>query len=313
MKRVLALVSVLFTLLFALPGWADDAPAAAAAVTQAVAPVAAAVADAAAAPAAAPAAPVANKGDTAWMLVSTLLVVMMAAPGLGLFYGGLVRTKNMLSVLMQTMVVFCLLGVLWAVYGYSLAFTEGGAFLGSFDKAFLNGVTVESMAATFSKGVVVPEYVYIAFQLTFAGITSALIIGGFAERVKFSAVLAFVVLWFSFSYLPLAHMVWYWAGPDAYTSAEAGAKAGETAGFLFQKGALDFAGGTVVHINAGVAAAVASTVLTKARPATPLAAPAEPALKPNQPTHSSDAPTMVSVRLCGVMASRPKPMRLPTM
>ncbi|MEN9985883.1 MAG: hypothetical protein RI925_1385, partial [Pseudomonadota bacterium] len=161
MKRVLALVSVLFTLLFALPGWADDAPAAAAAVTQAVAPVAAAVADAAAAPAA----PVANKGDTAWMLVSTLLVVMMAAPGLGLFYGGLVRTKNMLSVLMQTMVVFCLLGVLWAVYGYSLAFTEGGAFLGSFDKAFLNGVTVESMAATFSKGVVVPEYVYIAFQL----------------------------------------------------------------------------------------------------------------------------------------------------
>lgn len=154
MKRFLALVSVLFTLLFALPGWAEEAPAAAAAVTQAVAPVAAAVADAAAAAPAA--APVPNKGDTAWMLVSTLLVVMMAAPGLGLFYGGLVRTKNMLSVLMQTLVVFCLLGVLWAVYGYSLAFTEGGAFIGSFDKAFLSGVTAESAAATFSKGVVIP-------------------------------------------------------------------------------------------------------------------------------------------------------------
>ena len=273
MRRVLAMVSLLFTFLFVMPSWAEDAPAAAAAVTQAapaadapaVAPAApaAAVAAAPAADAAAAPAPVANKGDTAWMLASTLLVLLMAAPGLGLFYGGLVRTKNMLSILMQSLVVFCLLGVLWAAYGYSLAFTEGNAFFGSLDKLFLKGVTVDSVAATFSKGVVIPEYVYIAFQLTFAGLTSALIIGGFAERIKFSAVLAFVVVWFTFSYLPLAHMVWYWAGPDAYTTAEAGAKAGETAGFLFQKGALDFAGGTVVHINAGVAALVGALIIGK--------------------------------------------------
>ena len=202
------------------------------------------------------AAPVPNKGDTAWMIVATLLVVMMAAPGLGLFYGGMVRSKNMLSILMQSLVIFCLLGVLWAVYGYSLAFTEGNAFIGGFDKLFLKGVTPDSIAATFSKGVVVPEYIYIAFQLTFAAITPALIIGGFAERMKFSAVLLFMVLWFTFSYLPMAHMVWYWAGPDAYTDADAAAKAAATAGFLFQKGALDFAGGTVVHINAGIAALV---------------------------------------------------------
>jgi ammonium transporter, Amt family len=213
-------------------------------------------------PLAAPA-PVPNKGDTAWMIVATLLVVMMAAPGLGLFYGGMVRSKNMLSILMQTLVIFCLLGVLWAVYGYSLAFTEGNAFFGGFSKLFLKGVTPDSVAATFSKGVVVPEYIYVAFQLTFAAITPALIIGAFAERVKFSAVLVFMVLWFTFSYLPIAHMVWYWAGPDSYTDADAATKAAETAGFVFQKGALDFAGGTVVHINAGIAALVAAFVVGK--------------------------------------------------
>ena len=209
------------------------------------------------------AAPVPNKGDTAWMIVATLLVVMMAAPGLGLFYGGMVRAKNMLSVLMQTLVIFCLLGVLWAVYGYSVAFTEGNAFFGGLSKMFLAGVTPDSTAGTFSKGVVIPEFIYVSFQLTFAAITPALIIGGIAERAKFSAVLAFMVLWFTFSYLPIAHMVWYWAGPDAYTSAAAAEKANATAGFLFQKGALDFAGGTVVHINAGIAALVGAIMIGK--------------------------------------------------
>ncbi|WP_336601502.1 ammonium transporter [Paraburkholderia bengalensis] len=207
--------------------------------------------------------PVPNKGDTAWMIVATLLVVMMAAPGLGLFYGGMVRAKNMLSVLMQTLVVFCLLGVLWALYGYSVAFTEGNAFFGGLSKAFLAGVTPDTTAATFSKGVVIPEYIYVAFQLTFAAITPALIVGGIAERAKFSAVLLFMVLWFTFSYLPIAHMVWYWPGPDAYTSAAAGEKATATAGFLFQKGAIDFAGGTVVHINAGIAALVGAIMIGK--------------------------------------------------
>ena len=207
--------------------------------------------------------PVPNKGDTAWMIVATLLVVMMAAPGLGLFYGGMVRAKNMLSVLMQTLVVFCLLGVLWALYGYSVAFTEGNAFFGGFSKAFLAGLTPDTTAATFSKGVVIPEYIYVAFQLTFAAITPALIVGGIAERAKFSAVLLFMVLWFTFSYLPIAHMVWYWPGPDAYTSAAAGEKATATAGFLFQKGAIDFAGGTVVHINAGIAALVGAIMIGK--------------------------------------------------
>ncbi len=197
-----------------------------------------------------------NKGDTAWMLVSTLLVILMIVPGLALFYGGMVRVKNMLSVLMQVFVIFALIAVLWAIYGYSLVFTEGNAIIGGFDKIFLKGITPESLAATFSKGVMIPEYVYVVFQLTFAAITPALIIGAFAERVKFSAVLFFTVLWFTFSYLPIAHMVWYWAGPDAYTDAAAGEKALATAGFLFQKGALDFAGGTVVHINAGIAGLV---------------------------------------------------------
>nr|MBL8412701.1 ammonium transporter [Dechloromonas sp.] len=262
MKRLLSLFAFLALVVCAQPIFAADEAAPAAAPVAAQVQAAAAAAAPAAAPETAPA-PVPNKGDTAWMIVATLLVVMMAAPGLGLFYGGMVRSKNMLSVLMQTLVIFCLLGVLWAVYGYSLAFTEGNAFIGSLDKLFLKGVTPDTVAATFSKGVVIPEYIYVAFQLTFAAITPALIIGGFAERVKFSAVLAFMVLWFTFSYLPIAHMVWYWAGPDAYTDQAAADAAAATAGFLFQKGALDFAGGTVVHINAGIAALVGAFMVGK--------------------------------------------------
>ncbi len=197
--------------------------------------------------------PAPNKGDTAWMFVSTVLVTMMVIPGLALFYGGMVRAKNMLSVLMQVFVIFSMMAILWALYGYSVAFTEGNPFFGGLSKAFLIGITPDSLAATFSKGVYIPEYIYVAFQLTFAAITPALIIGAFAERVKFSAVLVFMLIWFTFAYLPMAHMVWYWAGPDAYTDAKAAETAAATAGFLFQKGALDFAGGTVVHINAGVA------------------------------------------------------------
>jgi Amt family ammonium transporter len=207
--------------------------------------------------------PTINKGDTAWMIVATVLVILMVIPGLALFYGGMVRAKNMLSVLMQVFVIFSMMAILWALYGYSLAFTEGSSFIGGFSKLFLFGITPDSMAATFSKGVYVPEYIYVAFQLTFAGITPALIIGAFAERVKFSAILIFMLIWFTFAYLPMAHMVWYWAGPDAYTNADTGAAAGATAGFLFQKGALDFAGGTVVHINAGIAGLIGCLIVGK--------------------------------------------------
>jgi Amt family ammonium transporter len=207
--------------------------------------------------------PVVNKGDVAWMLVSTLLVILMIVPGLALFYGGMVRVKNMLSILMQIFVIFALISILWAIYGYSLVFTEGNAVIGGVSKLFLKGITPDSLAATFSKGVAIPEYVYVVFQLTFAAITPALIIGSFAERVKFSAVLLFTVIWFSFAYIPIAHMVWYWAGPDAYTDATAGEAAAATAGFLFQKGALDFAGGTVVHINAGIAGLIGCILVGK--------------------------------------------------
>ncbi|SIP91216.1 ammonium transporter [Aromatoleum tolulyticum] len=256
MKKLFAVLLAVLALGFAGLASAEDAPAAAEAVT--------AVADAAVAPAAAAApAPTVNKGDTAWMLTSTALVAFMVIPGLALFYGGLVRSKNMLSVLMQVFVIFSLMIVLWFVYGYSLAFTEGNAFVGGLSKAFLSGVTVDSMAATFSKGVAIPEFAYIIFQATFAAITPALIVGAFAERMKFSAVLLFMVLWFTFSYLPMAHMVWYWAGPDAYVDAAAGEAAAATAGFLFQKGALDFAGGTVVHINAAVAGLVGAFMIGK--------------------------------------------------
>ena len=238
--------------------WAQTAPA-----TPATA-VAAAAADAKAAPeAAAPAAPIPNKGDTAWMTVATVLVILMTLPGLALFYGGLVRSKNMLSVLMQVFVVASLMYVLWSVYGYSVAFTGGSPFFGGFDKVFLKGVTVDTIAATFSKGVVIPEFSFVAFQATFAAITCALIVGAFAERVKFSAVLLFCALWFTFSYLPIAHMVWYWDGPDAITDAATLETVTAAAGWLWAKGALDFAGGTVVHINAAVAGLVGAYMVGK--------------------------------------------------
>ncbi len=252
---------------------AVTAPAPAADAKPAEAPVAAKAAEAAApaaeakaaeaAPAEAAPAPVPNKGDNAWLFVSTAFVILMSVPGLALFYGGLVRAKNMLSVLLQVFAVFSLISVLWVLYGYSIAFTEGSAFFGSLDKVFLKGITPDSVAATFTKGVVVSELIYVAFQGAFAAITVGLILGAFAERIKFSAVLLFSVLWFTFSYLPVAHMVWYWAGPDAYTSAEAADAATATAGFLFQKGALDFAGGTVVHINAAVAGLVGAFMVGK--------------------------------------------------
>jgi ammonium transporter, Amt family len=228
-------------------------------------PAAAVAAPAAAAPAAAAAAPalVPNKGDTAWMTISTVLVLLMTIPGLALFYGGLVRSKNMLSVLMQVFVVTALIFVLWVIYGYTVAFTAGNPFFGSFDKLFLKGITPDSVAATFSKGVVIPELIFVAFQATFAAITCGLIVGSFAERAKFSAVLLFCVLWFTFSYLPMAHMVWYWDGPDAITDAKTLETVTAAAGWLWAKGALDFAGGTVVHINAAMAGLVGAYVIGK--------------------------------------------------
>ena len=224
------------------------------------------------APAAAPAAeakpaeatpPTPNKGDTAWMIVATLLVTLMCIPGLALFYGGLVRAKNMLSVLMQVFAIFAVISVLWAIYGYTLAFGGDGSFYGTFDKLFLKGVTPDTVAATFSKGVVIPELIFVAFQATFAAITCALIVGSIAERARFSAVILFSVLWFTFCYIPMAHMVWYWAGPDAITDEKSLEAVTAAAGFLWAKGALDFAGGTVVHINAGVAGLVGAYVIGK--------------------------------------------------
>ena len=249
---------------------AADAPAATAPAASAPAAATPAPAAAAAPAPAADAAPavVPNKGDTAWMMVSTLLVILMTIPGLALFYGGLVRSKNMLSVLMQVMVTFSLIVVLWFIYGYSLAFTEGNDYIGGLDRLFMNGVWDNvagtfANAATFSKGVAIPEIVYAAFQATFAGITCCLIVGSFAERIKFSAMLAFMVLWFTFSYLPIAHMVWFWMGPDAYTSADVVDAINAKAGLLWQWGALDFAGGTVVHINSAVAGLVGAFMVGK--------------------------------------------------
>ncbi|TAK93029.1 MAG: ammonium transporter [Aquabacterium sp.] len=254
---------------------AASAPVAASAAAEATAPASAPVAAPAAAPAASEAAsaaaapaPAPNKGDTTWMLVSTLLVILMTVPGLALFYGGLVRSKNMLSVLMQVMVTFSLIVVLWFVYGYSLAFTEGNAFIGGLDRLFMKGIWDNVAgtfvnAGTFSKGVPMYEIVFAAFQATFAGITCCLIVGAFAERIKFSAVLLFMVLWFTFSYAPIAHMVWFWMGPDAYTSKEVVDAMNGKAGLIWQWGALDFAGGTVVHINAAVAGLVGSYMVGK--------------------------------------------------
>ena len=246
--------------------WAEDAPAAPAASASAAAPAAADAVPAEAA--AAPAAPVINKGDTAWMMTSTLLVIMMAVPGLALFYGGLVRSKNMLSMLMQVMVTFSLIIVLWFIYGYSIAFTEGGAFFGGFDRVMMKGIWDNAAgtfapAATFSKGVYIPEIVFAAFQASFAAITCTLIVGSFAERMKFSAVLLFCALWFTFSYAPIAHMVWFWMGPDAYASKEVVDAMNAKGGFLWQMGALDFAGGTVVHINAAMAGLVGAFMIGK--------------------------------------------------
>ena len=271
MKKILSMFALVAMLGFGFAGntFAEDAAPAADTAATTAAPVAAPVADVAPAAtetapkeAAAPA-PVPNKGDTAWMLIATVLVTLMVIPGLALFYGGLVRQKNMLSVLMQVFMVFSLMAVLWAIYGYSVAFTGGSPYFGGLSKAFLAGVTPDSLGATFSKGAYIPELVFVAFQLTFAAITPALIIGAFAERMKFSAMLVFMVLWFTFSYLPLAHMVWYWDGPDAITNAASLETVVANAGWLWAKGALDFAGGTVVHINAGVAGLVGAFMVGK--------------------------------------------------
>jgi ammonium transporter, Amt family len=254
MKKLLASLALGLSLLsagsFALAQDAKpaDAPVAAAPADAAPAPMAEpAAADAApmAAEAAATPAPTVDKGDVAWMMTATILVIFMTIPGLALFYGGLVRSKNMLSVLMQVFTIFSLIVVLWAVYGYSLAFGGGGAYIGTFDKIFLLGVTKDSLADTFSAGVKIPEYIFIAFQSTFAAITCGLIVGAFAERMKFSAVLLFSVIWFTFSYIPVAHMVWFGDG------------------MLFKDGAIDFAGGTVVHINAAVAGLVGAYMVGK--------------------------------------------------
>jgi ammonium transporter, Amt family len=236
--RMVPVVGALLAMLLPALGWADDAP-------------------------------VPNKGDTAWMLTSTALVLLMSVPALGLFYGGLVRSKNMLSVLMQVFVGFSLVTVLWCVYGYSFAFTAGNPFFGSAGRLFLNGTfdpaTGASLAATFSRGTPMYELVFVGFQATFAAITCCLILGSIVERIKFSGVLLFIVLWFTFSYIPVAHMVWYWDGPDAYVNATAdvAATVNSHAGFIWQLGALDFAGGTVVHINSGVAGLVGAIVLGK--------------------------------------------------
>lgn len=243
--RMLGAFLLLIGLGFASFTHAEEPAAAPAAAATTAAPDAAPVADAPAAPAADAPAPIVEKGDVAWMMVSTLLVIMMAIPGLALFYGGLVRSKNMLSVLMQVMMVFSLISVLWVIYGYTVAFGGEGPIIGNFSKLFLQGVNTASLADTFTPTVKLPEFVFIAFQATFAGITCALIVGSFAERMKFSAVLLFSVLWFTFAYLPIAHMVW------------------GAGGYLLSKGALDFAGGTVVHINAGVAGLVGAYMLGK--------------------------------------------------
>ncbi|TIL24233.1 MAG: ammonium transporter [Mesorhizobium sp.] len=211
---------------------------------------------------AAPAAPAApavpaftvDKGDTTWMMISTILVLLMTIPGLALFYGGLVRAKNMLSVLMQVFTITSVVMIVWVFYGYSLAFTPGNAFIGGLSKMFLAGVDVSTLSETFTKGVAIPELVFVTFQMSFACITPALIVGAFAERIKFSAVILFTILWVTFVYFPIAHMVWFWGGPSAYS---------DPSGLIFSFGAIDFAGGTVVHINAGIAGLVGALMVGK--------------------------------------------------
>jgi Amt family ammonium transporter len=231
-KGAAAFGSVAF---LALPAWAQDVAAAAAAAP----------------------APVPNKGDTTWMLISSVLVLMMSVPGLALFYGGLVRAKNMLSVLMQVLTIVAIASLVWVGWGYSLTFTGGSPYIGGLSKAFLAGVDATTLAATFSNGVYIPEYAYVVFQMTFACITPALIVGAFAERVRFWPLMLFVVLWMTVVYFPIAHMVWYWAGPDFLPN-----QPGDY-GLLYGWGALDFAGGTVVHINAGIAGLVGCLVIGK--------------------------------------------------
>ncbi len=258
MKKLLMLVALLGAVALTAPVGAEEP--AALATTEAAAEAAFAAGEAAVDEALAP---TVDKGDVSWMLTATVLVILMTIPGLALFYGGMVRTKNMLSMLMKVFMTFSLLSVLWVVYGYSVAFSDGNQFFGGLSKMFLAGVDAESLAGTFSKGVYIPEYMFIVFQLTFAAITPALIVGAFAERVKFSAILLFMIIWFTFSYLPVARMVWFWAGPDAIIDADSLEKVTATAGWLWAKGALDFAGGTVVHINAGIAGLVGALVIGK--------------------------------------------------
>ncbi len=224
--------------LAAMPAWAQDAAATVAA-------------------AAPPAPPTPDKGDTAWMLISAALVLMMSVPGLALFYGGLVRTKNMASILTQTFVIVSVAALVWVCWGYSLAFTSGSPYIGGLSKLFLKGVDGTTLGATFSNGVYIPEYAFVVFQMTFACITPALIIGAFAERIKFSAVILFVVLWLTVVYFPIAHMVWYWPGPDFLKDAPT------DFGLIWGWGGLDFAGGTVVHINAGIAGLVGCIMIGK--------------------------------------------------
>src|SRR3989475_2511427 len=260
MKKLFAILALFGAVGWCAPVMAQDKPAAPAAAPAAPA----------AAPSATPApAPTPNKGDVAWMLTSTALVLMMSVPALALFYGGLVRSKNMLSTLMQVFVGFSLITVLWSIYGYSLAFTEGNSFFGSLtERLFLKG-TFDPVkgefanAATFSKNTPLPELVYVAFQATFAAITCCLILGATVERIKFSAVLIAITIWFTLSYLPVAHMVWFWEGPDAYTAANVVDATNAKAGLIWQWGALDYAGGTVVHINSGVAGLVGAILLGK--------------------------------------------------
>ncbi|WP_219894821.1 ammonium transporter [Aquisediminimonas profunda] len=259
-KTLFGLAGGLATAFAALPAWAQEAASNAA---DAASNATAAVAQAAPAAAAAftPTAAMVNKGDTTWMLISSALVLMMSVPGLALFYGGLVRTKNMLSVLMQVLMIVCVASLVWVCWGYSMAFTPGSGglapFVGGFGKAFLKGVDATTLAATFSNGVYIPEYAYVVFQMTFACITPALIVGAFAERVKFTPLIIFVVAWLTIVYFPIAHMVWYWAGPDFLPN-----QPGDF-GYLYGLGALDFAGGTVVHINAGIAGLVGCLVIGK--------------------------------------------------
>jgi ammonium transporter, Amt family len=252
MKKTLTWMGAAGASLFAaLPAFAQEAAATAAAAAPAVAD------GLIKAPTVEQMAGMVNKGDTAFMLVSSVLVLMMSIPALALFYGGLVRTKNMLSVLMQVFMIVSVAALVWVGWGYSLAFTSNNMFIGSLDKAFLAGVSTTSYAATFSNNVYLPEYVFVIFQMTFACITPALIVGAFAERVKFSSLMIFTVLWLTAVYFPIAHMVWYWAGPDFLVDAP------KDAGYLWDMGALDFAGGTVVHINAGIAGLVGCMIIGK--------------------------------------------------